>query len=73
MHVRAGREDATLVLRFWRGHLVGGVSIPQNLLLMTGLSVLTFAGAKGRISPSRLSVTSEVTLRRGESHAPSSP
>jgi len=29
-----------------RGRLIGGVEIPQNLLLLSGLSALTFAGAK---------------------------
>jgi hypothetical protein len=28
------------------GRLIGGVAIPQNLLLLSGLSALTFAGAK---------------------------
>jgi hypothetical protein len=39
---------ATLVLRIWYAgcDFVGGVNIPQNLLLLSGMSVLTFAGAK---------------------------
>ena len=37
---------ATLYMRFTFAGLVGGVSIPQNLLLMSGLSALTFVGAK---------------------------
>ncbi len=36
-------------LRWWAGHadFVGGIKIPQNLLLLSGLSALTFAAAKG--------------------------
>jgi len=37
---------ATLFFRWTHAGLVGGVSIPANLLLMSGLSALTFAGAK---------------------------
>lgn len=39
---------ATLALRIWYAgcDFVGGVNIPQNLLLLSGMSVLTFAGAK---------------------------
>src|SRR5882762_824512 len=39
---------ATLSLRvLWAGwDFIGGVDIPQNLLLITGMSVLTFGGAK---------------------------
>ncbi|HEY0511444.1 MAG TPA: hypothetical protein VGH73_06050 [Thermoanaerobaculia bacterium] len=39
----------TLFLRWWAGipSLVGGVDIPQNLLLLSGISALSFAGAKG--------------------------
>jgi hypothetical protein len=36
----------TLFFRWTQAGLVGGVSIPTNLLLMSGLSMLTFAGAK---------------------------
>lgn len=40
---------ATLWLRFRSGFppLVGGVAIPENLLLLSGISALTFSGAKG--------------------------
>lgn len=40
---------ASIVLRSWYGGIdfVGGVSIPQNLLLLSGLSALTFVTAKG--------------------------
>ena len=36
-------------LRWWASvpSLVGGVDIPQNLLLLSGISALSFAGAKG--------------------------
>lgn len=39
---------ATVWLRFTWGHgdFIGGVSIPRNLLLISGMSALTFAGAK---------------------------
>jgi hypothetical protein len=39
---------ATVVLRIWSlgFDYVGGVSIPQNLLLLSGLSALSFGGAK---------------------------
>lgn len=39
---------ATLVLRIWFAgcDFIGGVNIPHNLLLLSGMSVLTFAGAK---------------------------
>lgn len=39
---------ATLWLRVWYAgcDFIGGVNIPQNLLLLTGMSVLTFGGAK---------------------------
>jgi len=39
---------ATLCLRVWYAgwEFIGGVNIPQNLLLLSGLSVLTFGGAK---------------------------
>jgi hypothetical protein len=30
----------------WRAGILGGLSIPNNLLMMSGLSVITFAGAK---------------------------
>jgi hypothetical protein len=36
----------------WReggGHFIGGVDIPQNLLLLSGMSAFTFAAAKGII------------------------
>jgi hypothetical protein len=40
---------ATLWLRVWSAgwDFVGGVDIPKNLLLLSGLSALTFGGAKG--------------------------
>ncbi|HKV09315.1 MAG TPA: hypothetical protein VJ725_14320, partial [Thermoanaerobaculia bacterium] len=40
---------ATLWLRYFKGFppLVGGVGIPENLLLLSGISALTFSGAKG--------------------------
>jgi len=40
---------ATVVLRVWYGKcdFIGGVNIPQNLLLLSGMSAITFAGAKG--------------------------
>lgn len=40
---------STLWLRFRSGFppLVGGVAIPENLLLLSGISALTFSGAKG--------------------------
>jgi hypothetical protein len=41
---------ATVGLRMWSSHtaaFAGGVNIPQNLLLLSGLSALTFAAAKG--------------------------
>src|SRR5713226_5751383 len=39
---------ATLCLRVWFAgwDFIGGVNIPQNLLLISGMSVLTFGGAK---------------------------
>jgi hypothetical protein len=39
---------ATLALRIWYAgcDFIGGVNIPQNLLLISGMSVLTFGGAK---------------------------
>jgi hypothetical protein len=39
----------TLYLRWWASvpSLVGGVEIPQNLLLLSGISALSFATAKG--------------------------
>jgi hypothetical protein len=39
---------ATLALRIWYAgcDFIGGVNIPHNLLLLSGMSVLTFAGAK---------------------------
>jgi hypothetical protein len=37
---------ATVFFRWTHAGLVGGVSIPTNLFLISGLSVLTFAGAK---------------------------
>lgn len=40
---------AALYLRWWgsRPSLVGGVDIPENLLLLSGISALSFATAKG--------------------------
>jgi len=40
---------AALWLRIWVAgwDFIGGVNIPQNLLLLSGMSALTFAGAKG--------------------------
>lgn len=40
---------ATLALRWWASvpSLVGGVDIPQNLLLLSGISALSFGTAKG--------------------------
>jgi hypothetical protein len=40
---------ATLYLRWWAGvpSLIGGVDIPQNLLLLSGISALSFGTAKG--------------------------
>lgn len=40
---------ATLWLRVWAagGDFIGGVDIPKNLLLLSGMSALTFGGAKG--------------------------
>lgn len=40
---------ATIFLRtsHTRWDFVGGINIPQNLLVLTGLSAITFAGAKG--------------------------
>jgi hypothetical protein len=40
---------ATLYLRWWTGvpSLIGGVDIPQNLLLLSGISALSFGTAKG--------------------------
>jgi hypothetical protein len=39
---------ATVVFRLWYagGDFLGGVSIPQNLLVLSGLSVITYGGAK---------------------------
>lgn len=41
---------ATVVFRVWTAggdwNLLGGVSIPQNLLVLSGMSALTFGGAK---------------------------
>jgi hypothetical protein len=39
---------ATVVFRIWYAgcDFIGGVDIPKNLLLISGMSVLTFAGAK---------------------------
>ena len=39
---------ATFLLRVWTGggDFIGGVDIPKNLLLLSGMSVLTFGGAK---------------------------
>jgi hypothetical protein len=40
---------ATLYMRWWAGvpSLIGGVDIPQNLLLLSGISALSFGTAKG--------------------------
>jgi hypothetical protein len=40
---------AVVALRAWEGGLafLGGVNLPQNLLLLSGMSALTFAAAKG--------------------------
>jgi hypothetical protein len=41
---------AALCLRVWQLHdwtFIGGVNIPKNLLLLSGLSAITYAGAKG--------------------------
>lgn len=40
------------ILRIWSGgaSFAGGLGIPQNLLLISGLSVLTFAGAKAIVN-----------------------
>jgi hypothetical protein len=40
---------ATLVFRFWESDYTcwGGIGIPENLLLLTGMSGFTFAAAKG--------------------------
>lgn len=40
---------AVIALRAWEGGvaLLGGVNLPQNLLLLSGMSALTFAAAKG--------------------------
>lgn len=40
---------ASLYLRWWAGvpSLIGGVDIPENLLLLSGISALSFATAKG--------------------------
>lgn len=39
----------TFLLRAWYAgcEFIGGINIPTNLLLLTGMSALTFAGAKG--------------------------
>lgn len=37
---------ATFALRVWGG-VIGQISIPQNLLLLSGMSALTYAAAKG--------------------------
>jgi hypothetical protein len=40
--------SATIVLRWWAGGITytGGVAIPGNLLILSGLSAFTFAAAK---------------------------
>jgi len=40
---------STVFLRVWYGgcDFIGGVNIPQNLLLISGMSAITYAGAKG--------------------------
>ncbi len=47
--VLIGVYVGTLLLRWWGsfGELIGGIDIPTNLLVLSGLSALTFAGAKG--------------------------
>jgi hypothetical protein len=46
---------AALLIRVWQldWTFIGGVDIPKNLLLLSGMSALTFAGAKG-ITTSKL-------------------
>lgn len=62
---------ASIVLRSWYGGIdfVGGVSIPQNLLLLSGLSALTFVTAKG-ITQSK--VESRV-IKKEDAKAPKFP
>src|SRR5579863_2234284 len=38
---------STFWMRWWHAGFIGHIGIPQNLLLISGVSGLTFAGAKG--------------------------
>ena len=55
---------ATVWLRWWEGggQYIGGVNLPQNLLILSGVSVFTFAAAKGITTAKIATVRSE----RGE-------
>lgn len=54
---------ATFALRVWIGGLdfLGGISIPQNVLVLTGLSALTFGGAR-LITTQKVSGTSPTDI-----------
>jgi hypothetical protein len=56
---------AAIVLRVGRGGwgLVGGVDIPQNLLVLSAMSAMSFAGAK-QITTSRISALSSLGSTR---------
>jgi hypothetical protein len=62
---------ASIVLRSCYGGIdfVGGVTIPQNLLLLSGLSALTFATAKG-ITEFRISSGKKTSLEKDDPKFP---
>ena len=59
---------STLAMRWWAGGAIqaGGVGVPQNLLLLSGLSALTFVSAKA-ITQSKLERAEVRARERGES------
>lgn len=68
---------ASIVLRGFYGGVsfVGGVSIPQNLLVLSGLSAFTYAAAKG-ITQSKLDdpeMQEQRVLKDREKHSPKFP
>ena len=55
---------ALLWLRWWKGAGVGGVSLAQNLLLISGMSALTFGAAKG-ITTAKIQAREEREIAAG--------
>jgi hypothetical protein len=54
---------AALWIRVWQLHdwsFIGGINIPNNLLLLSGMSAITFAGAKG-ITTSKMAAAGTAT------------